>query len=248
MKLATSCICCGSKNLTHWLAELMPFIAHRTQLDENVMTVECRDCGAMFVDARFSADEMAAIYTDYRGEDYIREREYFEPGYRERQAGFTGLPYIGKVEDFLRPYLGTNKRILDWGGNDGVNTPFKNSPADVYDPSGATVKHGQAVDKPSGFYDLIVFANVIEHVPYPAKALKDIRRHMTDGCLLYIEVSLDDATNKKRWHEHINVFTEKALAKLCERCGLIVMETKQLEEPPYRPYLMACRKDEHGHL
>lgn len=237
------CICCGGTNLNHWLAELMPFVAHRTQADDNCFSVECRDCGVIYCSTRFTDTEMDALYSDYRGEEYVKEREQFEPGYAKRQAGFIkGLPYLDKVEKFLRHHLPANKRILDWGGNDGVNTPFKENPAEVYDVSGAVVKYGEAVSEPSGFYDLIVFMNVIEHLPNPAKALKEIKRAMCGDTLLYIEVSLDDGKNKKRWHEHINIFTPTALRKLVERCGLAVVETKLLDEPPYRPYMMICKR------
>lgn len=222
----------------------MPFVVYRTRMARSYCkTLLCLDCGLTFCDIRFDNDEMHRLYVGYRDESYIRERERYEPGYRERQAGFSdGLPYIAEIEDFLRPHLGENIRILDWGGGTGINTPFKKYPSDVYDISGAPVKYGRKVAHVGKFdYDLIVFANVIEHTPYPAKLLTRIIRKMRRDTVLYIEVSLDDAAGKTKWHEHINVFTEGALHRLVERCGLEVLGTRKLVSPPYHPYLMATR-------
>jgi hypothetical protein len=242
MKLATECICCGSKELDSWPAEVMPFVASRAGVEQyneayHAHSLRCRNCGVTFLDMRFSDDEIHALYKDYRGERYVALREKFEPGYRERQAGFIGgLPYVAEIENFLSPY--PHNKILDWGGGSGINTPFREISADVFDISGVQPEYGKLIDKP-GKYDLIVFANVIEHTPNPGRELERIKKHMRG--ILYIEVSLDDATDKKRWHEHINIFTAQSLLKLAERCGLEVIDTKHLDSPPYHPFLMVCK-------
>jgi SAM-dependent methyltransferase len=219
MKIATECICCGSKELDSWKAEVMPFVADRVGLDfVDCHTLRCRDCGVTFLDFRYSDDEIKALYSGYRDEDYITQRERYEDGYRLRQLGFSGgLPYVAEIENFLFPYVGARTKILDWGGGSGINTPFRETSADVFDISGVQPEYGKLVDNPSKF-DLIVFANVIEHTPNPGKELERIKKHLKKGGVLYIEVSLDDATDKKRWHEHINIFTGQSLLKLAKRC------------------------------
>jgi hypothetical protein len=266
MKIATECICCGSKELDSWKAEVMPFVAWRTfaQLyeyggdfdeDRKCHSLRCRDCGVTFLDWRYSDNEILRLYDGYRNEEYVASREMFEPGYRMRQLGFSGrLHYIPQVEEFLLPFLspdnivtdwGTDNGyyaphylILDWGGGSGINTPFRETSADVFDISGVQPEYGRLIDKP-GKYDLIVFANVIEHTPDPARELERIKKHMRG--VLYIEVSLDDATDKKRWHEHINIFTEKSLIELVTRCKLNIVDMKLLNSPPYHPFLMAVK-------
>jgi len=224
----------------------MPFVANRVCLDFNdCHTLRCRSCGVTFLDLRYDDEQIKALYSGYRDEQYITERERFEDGYRLRQIGFSGgLPYVAEIEDFLFPYLcpdihlAPRSKILDWGGGSGINTPFRETSADVFDISGVHPEYGKLIDKP-GKYDLIVFANVIEHTPNPARELERIKKHMRG--VLYIEVSLDDATDKKRWHEHINIFTGQSLLKLAKRCGLEVIDTKHLDSPPYHPFLMVCK-------
>jgi SAM-dependent methyltransferase len=238
MKIATECICCGSKELDSWKAEVMPFVANRVCLDFNdCHTLRCRNCGVTFLDLRYDDEQIKALYSGYRDEQYITERERFEDGYRLRQLGFSGgLPYVADIEEFLSEY--PHKKILDWGGGSGINTPFRETSADVFDISGVQPEYGKLIDKP-GKYDLVVFANVIEHTPDPARELERIKKHMRG--VLYIEVSLDDATDKKRWHEHINIFTGQSLLKLAKRCGLEVLDTRLIDSPPYHPYFMVCK-------
>ena len=77
-------------------------------------SVQCADCGAMFVDIRFDDAEVAALYADYRGEAYTELRERFEPGYKARnQIYLGGSPYIPKIEGFLDRHIPAQPRVLD---------------------------------------------------------------------------------------------------------------------------------------
>ena len=102
----------------------------------------------LFLDMRFDDEEMAALYADYRGEAYTRERDRFEPGYAARNAiMLEGSAYIGQIEAILEPYLGAKPRVLDWGGDTGVNTPFRSRAMqhDVYDISNRPMVEGAAL-------------------------------------------------------------------------------------------------------
>ncbi len=68
----------------------------------------------------------------------------------------------------------------------------------------------------------------------------EIRKLMNKDTILYIEVPHEEImrtaekgeelpTKKKHWHEHINFFTEKSLERLFTKCGLSIIELKQLE-------------------
>ena len=136
----------------------------------------------LFLDMRFDDEEMAALYRDYRGEAYTTARERFEPGYAARNAiMLEGSAYIDQIEAILEPYLGARPRVLDWGGDAGVNTPFRSRAPqhDVYDISNRPMVEGaRAVGLDfvkTSVYDLIVFSNVLEHVSYPRESLRDAR-------------------------------------------------------------------------
>jgi hypothetical protein len=96
----------------------------------------------------------------------------------------------------------------------------------------------------------------LEHIPYPIEIVLDIEKSMGIDTVLYIEVPLEDIvrTNdtkmalpqkKKHWHEHINFYTEKSIEALLVKCGLSIIDLKELEataggNSSYL-YLIACK-------
>ncbi|QGM47781.1 class I SAM-dependent methyltransferase [Methylocystis heyeri] len=264
MKIAKRCIACDGTRLSPSPAVLMPFIANRIfnwvpahigpewglrDLESGMAysicnSLICDDCGMLFLDMRFDDEEMAALYRDYRGEDYTAQRDRFEPGYAARNALLLeGSGYLALIEAFLRPHLPQMPRVLDWGGDTGVNTPFRSSAArhDVYDISNRPLVAGaRAVDlatAKSGEYDLLVYSNVLEHVSYPREALREIAGAMRPETVLYLEVPHENVVrehedlaarlqHKRHWHEHINFFSSKALDALFSDVGLRTLQRK----------------------
>jgi hypothetical protein len=263
-RIARFCPCCLSDDHAKSPAVLMPFVAHRAfdwrpvQIDAswNLRTiqnghaysicnsVECRTCGMLFLDIRFSDHELGRLYDDYRGSEYTRLREHYEPGYASRNSQLKeGIVYLDEVEAFLLPHLTFPLRLLDWGGDTGKNTPFKAAadPFHIYDISRAPPVPGAAFvdlkDIARQDYDLIVCSNVLEHIPHPINFMEELSSYMTDDTVLYIEVPLeafmfhnmnspDVAERRKHWHEHVNFFTMKSLECLCANSGLDIIESR----------------------
>ena len=282
-RVATRCVCCDGGTLASSPAILMPFVAHRAlgyppvRIDESwgLRTVQqgmaysicksllCRDCGHLFLDLRFSDREMSALYDDYRGPAYTELRDSYEPGYREKNARLVaGAPYVAEVEAFLRPRLPAHPRVLDWGGDTGVNSPFvrERQCLDIFDISKAPVVSGaRQVDHAmivASHYDLVVCSNVLEHVPYPYDVLLDLRQVMTPTTLLYLEVPCEELMlgaearddvhlRKKHWHEHVNFFSHRSLAALARRAGLRLLDSRQAVVPSETSsntvLMVACR-------
>ena len=281
-RVAGQCVCCGSTRLASAPAVLMPFIAHRAfgwepvVIDDSwgLQTIRngtaysicksmlCGDCGLLFLDIRFSDSELDGLYKDYRGEEYTRLREQYEPGYSRRNAKLSaGTGYTAAVEAFLRPYLTAPIRVLDWGGDTGKNTPFgrEAETLDIFDisakttiPGATSVSKAEALSKR---YTLIVCSNVLEHVPYPSDLLLDMRRAMAADTVLYIEVPFealvranpgaDDLHLRKRhWHEHINFYSERSLRRLLDNTGFrpLAIETLAVETGDGTAYFfqLAC--------
>jgi hypothetical protein len=243
----------------------MPFVAHRTFGWEPVTidntwglstikngkaysickSLYCDDCGLLFLDIRFSENELSNLYEDYRGKEYNQLREKYEQGYTLRNINLNaGITYIKDIEDFLISHLIFPISILDWGGDTGKNTPFKDKTEtfDIYEISNKKVIDGaKRVSKKevnSKKYKLIVCSNVLEHVPYPSDLLSDIIKSMDKESILYIEVPIESVTLNhqsdlhilmKHWHEHINFYSEKSLYSLVENVGLEVKEFKRLQ-------------------
>jgi hypothetical protein len=264
-RISTECVCCAHKDLKSSPAILMPFLAHRIFGWETVVIDEtwglntiknghaysicksmyCEDCGFLFLDMRFSEAEYTNLYQDYRGEAYTVLRDFYEPGYSFRNRELeAGIDYINAVEIFLEPLVRFPLRILDWGGDTGKNTPFKSMAEvfDIYDISNKKVVEGATiVSKKDLFlkeYDLIVCANVLEHVPYPSDLLIDIKKAMNEMSVLYIEVPLEDVVRnnqsdlhlfKRHWHEHINFFSEISLRRLLQNIGLEIHSLSEIQ-------------------
>jgi len=261
-RIAKNCVCCSSTKLVSSPAVLMPFVADRAfgwkpiKIEENwglktidngyaysiCNTLYCSNCNFIFLDIRFSEQELNNIYKHYREEDYVNLREFYEPGYKLRNEKLViGLQHIGEIESFLDPFLKFPISVLDWGGDTGNNTPYKkkNIKFDIYDISNrSVVKGAKFIDKRTilkNAYDLIVCSHVLEHIPYPSDILREIRKIMHQKTILYIEVPFESIMQnnssyliKKHWHEHINFFSEKALSKLIESIGLKILKFKKL--------------------
>ncbi len=263
-RVARQCICCGSEDIDINAAVLMPFIAHRVfkwkpvEIDESwglksiktghaysiCNSLLCKECGLLFLDIRFSDTELCNLYEDYRGQAYTALRESYEPGYLKRNAYLESLiNYIEDVEAFIAPHITTPVSILDWGGDTGKNTPFKNkcSTFDVFDLSNKDVIKGAvAVTREQAFskkYDLVICSNVLEHVSYPSDLLYEIKNTMSETSILYIEVPFEDVmknypndclARKRHWHEHVNFYSKKSLKRLIENCGFKLIEIEEL--------------------
>ena len=269
--IANQCVCCGSDRLKKSPAILMPFVAHRAlgwqavQIDESwgLNTIKngyiysicnslcCGDCGFLFLDIRFSDEELSALYNGYREKEYVNLREFYEPGYQARNDALNaGQDYTSEVEAFLSPYLTLPVSMLDWGGDTGKNSPFKHNHTKfhIYDISNKAVIQGaERIDKETAFktkYDLLVCSNVLEHIPYPSDIIMDMTKAMGPETILYVEVPYEELVRnaegnqdlhlkKKHWHEHINFFSDQSLGQLLHLCGLRIIAQQHLHEDRY---------------
>jgi SAM-dependent methyltransferase len=236
----------------------MPFLAHRifewkpVVIDESwglstipmgsaytiCNSLYCPNCVFLFLDMRFDDSELQKLYNDYRGEEYTRVRDIYEPGYAKRNSSLNVQNiYIDSVENYLSPYLKRSPAVLDWGGDTGINTPFLKSckRLDIYEISGKEVVAGarsvtlDAAKREQ--YDLVVCCQVLEHVSFPLKVLDLMRSCMKPGTFLYLELPHEDimrhgiggSGKKRHWHEHINFYSVKSVDKLLESFGLDVV-------------------------
>ncbi len=264
--IATRCICCDSTHLQRSPAVLMPFVALRVFGHEPVQitkewglrdlkqgtaytlcsSLQCQGCGALFLDYRFTDAQMAALYHNYRDELYNSQRIRFEPGYVNVVAHYhQRAAYLSEVESWLAQYLPANPAVLDWGGDTGINSLFRerNRLLHIFDISGVELVPGaERVDVAAlsqQHYDLVMCSQVLEHVSYPQELVTQMLPAVGPQTLLYLEVphealvrehpgSLELAPLKRHWHEHVNFYSEAALRQLLARAGLEVVEVLYL--------------------
>lgn len=265
INVADECICCASRKLESSPALLMPFVAKRVFGHDPIEitadwglrdlkrgtsympcnSLQCMECGLLFLDYRFNVEQMGALYHDYRSDAYTRQRDHYEPGYAATLARdyLHRHAYLADVEAWIAPHLPAQPVVLDWGGGDGSNTLFLDRGlVHIHDISGVPLVEGtgairgQASDRE---YDLVTCSQVLEHVPEPLGLLEEILPALSPRTLLYVEVprellvrehpgSLALAPRKRYWHEHVNFFTEASLRLLLGRAGIEVIEGRHL--------------------
>jgi SAM-dependent methyltransferase len=261
MNLALFCPCCESEELKKSSAILMPFMTKMIfdydlfDIDESwnlygvpnskiympCKSVQCQNCGFLFSDFRFDDNELKNLYENYRETKYNDIRDFYEPGYKDKQKILDEpIGYKKDIEKFL-DFIKYQPLILDWGGDDGKNTPFLETAnkIHIYELTDKELLNNcekiELEEIPNYNYDLIVCSNVLEHVSYPKELVKDITECMKEDTILYIEVpyenlmaesdgSLDLYKSKKHWHEHINFYSKKSLYSLVESCGLEIIK------------------------
>ena len=138
---------------------------------------------------------MSLIYTSYRGDNYLRIRNKWEPWYtKDFNETHDHQSYINSrkkyLEIFLLNNLESNPNILvDYGGDKGQYVPNLNQKKsyvlDVseYDslPGIEKISNLSEIEKP----DLVILSHVLEHVSDPVGMLEDLLEHSK---VLYIEV------------------------------------------------------------
>ncbi len=263
---ARRCVCCLGERLKRSPAILMPFLAKRIFNQDPVEiteawglhdirpgmayslcnTLECEDCGVLFMDYRFSDYELSLLYKDYRMAEYNALRIRFEPGYKVTASHYQGrAAYLEDVERLLTPFLPAKPNVLDWGGDSGINSPFRFSAnlLHVYDISSVDVCTEATKISLSEchqhHYDLVCCSQVLEHVSHPFELLTKIVSHLHPKTVLYLEVPLEEifrsnkdgsprGERKRHWHEHINFFSPSSLIALARVCGLDVLVSHTL--------------------
>lgn len=203
-------------------------------------SLECRECGLLFLDYRFTDLQMAALYRGYRDAEYTRQRDRYEPGYASRAALDYGgrHAYLAAVEAWLAPWLPDNPAVLDVGGGSGVNSLLlgRSKLLHVHDISGTeTVAGAEQVDASAiarTKYDLVTCCQVLEHLAYPLDLIEQMLPAVGAETLVYLEVPVEalvrdrapyPARLKRYWHEHVNFFTEDSIRRLCQRAGLEII-------------------------
>lgn len=277
MVVATRCIVCDASPLIKTSAVLAPFLADRIfgwkplyiepsfgfrDIEEGhayplCNSLYCPECSMLFLDMRFDEEEMGRLYKDYRGKEYTALRSSYEKGYSSINDQLEGKrsDYLEKVESLLSGYFQEGISVLDFGGDDGMNTPFIETAEVVHilDISGKQAHHrAKNVTIEEIFdnhyeYSLITCMQVLEHVSDPHAIVRQLYELSRTDTLIYIEIPLESLmidpvgtfyTQKRLWHEHINFFSSKALKRLAELNGLKIIEDRTITVAPEK-YIQA---------
>lgn len=182
--------------------QIQGFVSYRTGVPAHEgRSCFCRRCGLWFSRARFTDDEISKLYADYRGESYNRDREMHEHGYTAQYAHLSDeRAYRPIVEEWIAAAFDVPRTVLDIGGHDGINTPFREV---------ADVTICEVGDEITGRFDLVVMAHVLEHASYPRAMVDQAFAALNFGGCVYAEVPIEENTDD--WHEHVQKFAGRSL-------------------------------------
>jgi Methyltransferase domain len=200
-----ACPCCESKQLTLLPAIVSPFLAKYVLRTTPPMCSlsECEGCSFRFFNSRLTPDEVGKLYSEYRGNEYFRQRHAVEPWYSQRVNDAMGgdpdeiQTRNRAVEGFLSPHvnIGSIGSVLDYGGDKGQFIPaLLGKQKFVFELSDARpVDHvtriGSDAELQKQRFDFIISCGVLEHCSEPLEILQALGR-LANGpdCYLFIAV------------------------------------------------------------
>jgi SAM-dependent methyltransferase len=199
-----ACPCCQSKQSRGRWAIVAPFLAHYAVERPPFLCklLECSACSFRFFDARLDSDEVARLYSGYRGEGYFAARHRWEFWYsRKVNDGIGGdteeiADRIAAMERFLLPHVDSVKvkTVLDYGGDRGQFIPkslgTNKSVFELSDavPEPGVSRIGSEQELKGMKFDLIMALGVLEHCSEPANVLEQLRSCLNPGSLLVVGV------------------------------------------------------------
>ena len=192
----------------------------------------CRECGMVFLNPAFTDDELVAYYRGnhaVQGEVVEGDRAFYDGLYR---AG------LGRIEALI-PDRG---RLLDYGCSTGVflgiaadcgwecaGIELNAEEARIARERGFDVEETVLADAASGaLYDAITLWDVFEHLKDGVRFLEECRRFLRPGGVVFIQTPNSDSLAARTLHaacnvfdglEHVNLYSRKSLAVVCERTG-----------------------------
>ena len=211
------CLVCKENDLNSYSAILAPWIRQLCDIDLAVTTsfLECNFCGFCSFSYRYSESDMKSIYEDYRGSNYVRLRNSWEPWYTVKEADHYKLN-ASAVENrinFMRSSfesakisINSIKSVLDFGGDLGQFIPGEiRGKKYLLDPSNVPVENDDGIARVSALnqipieLDLVMNCHTLEHLSDFQMIVDDTFRSIKKGGYFYLEVPLD-ASKVRTFH------------------------------------------------
>jgi len=198
----TACLCCGGNKTVSENTLVSAYFSYKafSSSPSPCLLVHCLSCGFKFYNRRITDEEGSAYYSGYRDEKYFIERHHYEPFYtRSVHDGLSEHMCSSARRDTVAAALRKSgasnhfNSIIDYGGGDGAL--ITDLPAErriSFDPSGTPGQPGiEVVDNRASLppaVDLVICAQVLEHVSDPKALVSDMVSLLRPGGLVYLEV------------------------------------------------------------
>ena len=241
MNLIYKCPVCKSGKVNFesgYLAQFVLWRIYKTYVNNHhlIPILRCEECSFLCTAARFTAEETANLYDDYRGFEYNQLRVHCEPSYQNLVGKFTTSEEIQRrvfgITTLLERHVDQTsiKTLLDFGGGSGHFIPniITTTEKYVFDISMNPLVKGIKRFDGSGNtnFDFIMCCHVLEHVSEPIKVIKEMMQYGHIDTKYYFEVPEFDAPPMPNgiWHEHINSFNETSFKHLLAASNLDIID------------------------
>jgi SAM-dependent methyltransferase len=238
-----TCLLCENHNLYRAKAKIAPFFRDRAlNNDKKAKTyiLYCPKCDFNFFSLRPTDQQLSNLYKDYRGIEYQKLRQIYEPGYTP-EFNFN-LGHSPSEISFRKQHVGNIlnnnvnisklKNVLDYGGDNGQFIPNELEKCNrcVFEVS--DVEPLKGIKKITHYeklleqnWDFIMLCHVLEHVSDPKNFLfKEVLKLAKEGTYIYIEVpnqkvkfevnSASTLLCDTPMHEHLNFFSKKSFERM----------------------------------
>ena len=155
------------------------------------------------------------------------------------QGGLKAIldPENGRIKHFLKEqhqHMDNETRLLDAGAGSCPYKPvFEGVRYESTDMPGGFYKHSHDFEcflhdmpKEDNTYDVVVLTQVLEHVPSPQAALKEICRVLKPGGKLLLSVPMNTPLHGEPWH-FFN-FTHHGIGQLAQETGFTVTDIEKV--------------------
>jgi SAM-dependent methyltransferase len=201
----------------------------------HLQIVECRHCGYVYTNPRWSGEELLGAYNAVEDETYLQERAGREKTFSHHLRALeqrTG-PAAGRRLLDVGAYIGVFVEVALRAGWDACGVEPSAWAAAVAQQQGLPVFHGTSA-APSlvgQLYDVVTMWDVIEHLDDPAAELARARRILRPGGFLAVHTmdieSLAARILGRRWpwlmDMHLHYFSRRTLAEMLRRSGFEIL-------------------------
>lgn len=196
----------------------------------------CTDCDVIFTEALHDPETRMSVNSEFylldeRIKIYRRRRRELQERYAETERFMiqqVGRPLKAVLE--VGSNIGAFAEYLRRRGADVETIEVNAALRDYQRTTRGLVCYRSLQEVPAGRrYDLIVFMDVLEHIPGPARVLLDVRSHLSDEGAIFLQLpnknSMIAAIAGTRWSwwsapDHLYHFSPRGIECLARRAGL----------------------------
>ena len=244
MMIDVQCNLCGADNyVVRFPATMQPdeqievdvFSCTNPGYGHHAQIVQCRECGYVYANPRWSGDEILQAYTAVTDETYVQERAGRELTFQkhlrslEKRVGQANGRSLLDVGAYIGVFVETAARA----GWQACGVEPSEWAASVAQRQGLNVIHGtqDAPELAGKQFDVITMWDVIEHVANPSGEIGKAYQLLEPGGWLVVHtMDISSLTAKlmgSRWpwlmDMHIHYFSQKTLRQMLKKNGFEIV-------------------------